>query len=261
VRDGNSAENYSAPDARLACFLTGLLLSTSEALGSDSRLKTMSSLFEAWSIGLLSASAPWRMICAATASGILDMCPEAFPLAVQRLPSLANFYGRLEGTVSRRVWAERAAVPICSKYVQAYVELLLSVKRTMSTHYTSNMNTLCPSWGHISVDAATPLPLYDNFGSFDAMKPGAHSLNSYCKSWEWDEGWIMCDAGWEVWTGSVEHMQVEWKTPSRSAVRTLMDGGEGPPMLREVSCTTTFLQKSFFTNFPFNHISFLRCCV
>merc|ERR1711884_52901 len=29
---------------------------------------------------------------------------------------------------------------------------------------------------------------------------------------------------------------VDWKVPTRSAVRTLMDGGDGPPMLRE-GCT------------------------
>jgi len=33
--------------------------------------------------------------------------------------------------------------------------------------------------------------------------------------------------------GTVECMVVDWKSPSRSAVRSLMDGGEGPPMLRE----------------------------
>jgi hypothetical protein len=52
-------------------------------------------------------------------------------------------------------------------------------------------------------------------------------------SWEWDEGWVACDAGWETWVGSVECMAADWEAPSRSAVRNLMDGGEGPPMLRE----------------------------
>ena len=34
----------------------------------------------------------------------------------------------------------------------------------------------------------------------------------------------------------MECMATDWNAPSRSAVRTLMDGGEGPPMLRE-GCT------------------------
>lgn len=36
--------------------------------------------------------------------------------------------------------------------------------------------------------------------------------------------------------GAVEIMEVEWKQPNRSSVRALMDGGEGPPLLRE-GCT------------------------
>ena len=76
------------------------------------------------------------------------------------------------------------------------------------------------------MDAATPLPV--------PLPPGLRP--SALSSWEAEEGWVSSDAGWEIWTGTVEYMAVEWKTPSRSAVRTLMDGGDGPPMLRE-GCT------------------------
>ena len=73
---------------------------------------------------MLSASLPWRMVCAFTVAGILNKCPEALLEAVSLFPTLARYYGRLESTVARRVWAERAAVPVCSRYVQAMICLL-----------------------------------------------------------------------------------------------------------------------------------------
>jgi SPRY domain len=177
-------------------------------------------LFQAWSIGLLSASLPWRMVCAFTVAGILNKCPLSLHEAVSTFPTLARFYGRLESTVSRRVWAERAAVPVCSRYVQAMIELLAAVKRSVP------LAVLPPEflkfWGKIAVDAATPLPKTTCLPKL--------SSKAY---WESDDGWVSSDNGWEVWTGTVEYMSVEWETPSRSPVRSLMDGGEGPPMLRE----------------------------
>lgn len=177
-------------------------------------------LFEGWCVGLLSASVPFRMICASTASGILNACPSALGCAISRVPLLAKYFARLQSTVSRRVWAERASVPVCSKYCQALVELLASVKRSN----TANLSPQC-----IQVDSATPLPLPTPPPSTDGQENG----NDEAMSWEEDEGWTCCDGGWEVWTGTVETMEVEWKTPIRSSVRTLMDGGEGPPFLRK----------------------------
>ena len=168
-------------------------------------------LFEAWSIGLLSASAPWRMVCALTASGILNLFPRAIFVCVRRLPTLHRFYKRFQSTVSRRVWAERAAFPVCSRYVQALVELLSGVKRT---------GWLTPYKVLPAVDAATPYSLLTvaelNKDDSDLTYDLSSSDSSF---WEWDEGWACSDKGWEVWTGSVECMAVEWKTPSRSAVR------------------------------------------
>jgi len=122
------------------------------------------------------------------------------------------------------MWAERAGVPVCSRYVQAYVDLLSSIRYSM----VSDSHLLLED--KISMDAATPLPME---GQTKSEKCGNSSVSISHKSWEWDEGWISCDAGWEVWTGSIECMAVDWTAPSRSAVRSLMDGGEGPPMLRE----------------------------
>jgi len=119
------------PDARLVSFLTGLLLSKPVAKDADNFIDIQIELFEAWSVGLLSASLPWRMICALTAAGILNQCPRALSEVVKSFPTLSRYYARLRSTVSRRIWKERAAVPVCSRYSQAMVELLCSVTRAI----------------------------------------------------------------------------------------------------------------------------------
>jgi len=226
------------PDARLALFLTGLLLSLPK---KETKLPVLrnecdssavaSGLFEAWSIGLLSASAPWRMICAMTASNILNLYPASLGHSIERIPTLERFYRRLGSTVVRRCWAERAAVPICSRYVQSMIELMGSVRRAKKQCAVELLRG-------ITVDAATPLPLTDSKNVEKETPDGdvesiiSHGQSSL-KCWECDEGWINSDMGWEVWTGSVEIMSVDWLEPPRSTVRTLMDGGDGPPMLWE----------------------------
>ena len=213
----------NAPDARLASFFTGLLLSepVKDNLTSVENTALRCSLFEGWCVGLLSASPPWRMISCLTAAGILSTCPVALSATILRVPVLAKFFSRLESTVSRRYWAERAAAPICSRYSHALIELLASVKR--SIRICDSLHERSP-FCQTRVDAATPLPFV------------SHGKPSDCDSWEWSDGWVGCNDGWEVWTGSVVIMEVEWKSPTRSIVRTLMDGGEGPPLLRE-GCT------------------------
>ena len=207
------------PDARLVCFMTGLLLSNpvKNQISESENQALLCSLFEGWCVGLLSASAPWRMICATTAAGILNLCTASLVWVTSRVPIIARYFGRLESTTSRRIWAERAAVPVCSKYTQASIELLTSVKRALRFTDPDLF-----SLNKIRVDAATPLPL----------TPGSsQTFLSGCNSFEWDEGWISSNEGWEVLTGTIEIMSVEWKAPQRSIVRTLMDGGEGPPFL------------------------------
>jgi hypothetical protein len=223
-REETTTTRTDQPDARLTCFLTGLLLSSQVRAGDPNKGYIYHDLLQAWSVGLLSASAPWRMVCALTASGILNQRPETLSEAIQSLPTLKMYYLRLQDTVLRRVWAERAAVPVCSRYVQSLIELLASVRRA---------SRLSPSliWPQLKVDAATPLPF--DLQPLNTEAGTAYELSS---SWEWNEGWVENDSGWEVWVGSVECMAVDWKQPSRSAARSLMDGGEGPPMLRE-SCT------------------------
>lgn len=221
--DSCEEEFGSLPDARLTAFVSGLLLSAPAQSSACSLHQMQSDLFEAWSIGLLSASLPWRMICAFTVAGILNLNHEVFSVTLRQTPTLARYFSRLQSTVARRIWAERAAFPICSRYAQALVELLTSVQRSVSV-----AKDLPPDffmfWGSVQVDAATPLSLCTSIEK-------SHSPDG--QFWESDEGWVSSDSAWEVWTGTVEFKPVDWMAPSRSTVRTLMDGGDGPPLLRD----------------------------
>lgn len=170
-------------------------------------------LFEAWCIGLLSASCPWRMVSAFTAAGLLNTCPQALAFTKSRTPIIARYLRGLESKVMRRSWAERAAVPVVSKYSQALIELLASVKRAS--------RLVGPSF----------------LSSYPQVDPPTENKSTpTCTNWECSEGWVLSNESWEVWTGTVELMEVDWQTPGRSSAHTLMDSGEGPPMLRE-NCT------------------------
>lgn len=211
-----------APDARLVSFLTGLLVSVpvSSRLSGGDNETLRCELFEAWCIGLLSASSPWRMVSAFTAAGILSICPQALTYATSRTPTIARYFGGLESKVLRRTWAERAAVPVVSKYSQALIELLASVKRAVRVLSSPSLSI------STDVDTSTPNP---STCTIDNPRKCA-------KNWECSEGWVISNETWEIWTGTVELMDVDWITPARSSAHTLMDSGEGPPMLRE-SCT------------------------
>ncbi len=206
-------------------FLTGLLVSepVSSRLSDIDNEELRCGLFEAWCIGLLSASCPWRMVSALTAAGILSMCPQALTYATSRTKIVARYFEGLENKVTRRSWSERAAVPVVSKYLQALIELLASVKRAERFLHISSLS-ICAQ-----VEPSTPNPL---------LQLSAFNFESHPKSanWECIEGWVLSNESWDVWTGTVELMEVDWQTPVRSSAHTLMDSGKGPPMLRE-SCT------------------------
>ncbi|KAL3917670.1 MAG: hypothetical protein SGILL_004604 [Bacillariaceae sp.] len=98
----------------------------------------------------------------------------------------------------------------------AMVELLCSVSNAVA------ISELQPSfmskWENVWVDAATPLPL---------IEPSCGS------DWEAEYGWTATDRNLEILTGYVVREAAKWKQPSRSAVRALMESGDGPPMLRQ----------------------------
>ena len=217
---------FDQPDARLTGFLSGLLLSKTTASSVDGFEDLQDDLGESWSLGLLSASIPWRMICAYTVSGIINSRPYVLKKIVKSSAAVARFYGQLPSSSARRAWAERAAIPVCSRYAQAMVELLVSVKRAMKG-LKDLPDDFASYWHRFQVDAATPLPLDSSLD-----RQPVRSL----ADWETEEGWASGDSGWIVWTGQVEYERVKWKAPPRSSVPSLMDGGDGPPML-DVGCT------------------------
>lgn len=93
----------TAPDARLVLFLSGIFLSQPVRRGrAGETLDLPSRLLEAWSVGLLSASAPWRMVCALTAANVLNLHPGALADATGRIPTLEWLYGRLGSIVARK---------------------------------------------------------------------------------------------------------------------------------------------------------------
>jgi hypothetical protein len=112
-------------------------------------------------------------------------------------------------------------MPICSRYAQALVELACAAENALET----KPRTLKRSERELWVDAATPLPI-DSTSSIVS------------EFWEAREGWICSNGHWDVMLGTVHIEESDWKTPSVSSVHRLMDGGEGPPMVRE-GCTVT----------------------
>ncbi len=222
----SDSPSTSPPDARLASYLTGLLLSAPvcTSISDTGDLKNLyCNLFEAWSIGLLSVSAPWRLLCAYIAAGILNLCPAALEWTASRFPSLRQVYLNLESFVARRLWAERAALPICSQYAQSYVDLWTSV-------HNSKWQALR---GKLNVDSATPISISSGKNMPTSEEIGDYTLTSMPKSWEASEGWVCCDSVWEIWTGVLQVFPVEWTCPPLYTGQPLIDGGEGPPMLKE----------------------------
>lgn len=213
------------PDARLASYLTGLLLSSRSQIGADEFSYLQGQLASAWSIGLLSASMPWRMISGFTVAGILNQNPGVLSILLSYSPTVTRYFGRLPSTTARRIWAERAASPICSRYTHAMLELLTSVQRAI--HSSLELpEDFTRYWYQTNVDAATPIPL-------QSILQSSITESASSSSWECGEGFMSRDDSWVVWTGAVDYLPIDWEVPSRSAVRSLMDAGEGPPMLWE----------------------------
>jgi hypothetical protein len=215
------ADTSVSPDARLITYITGLLLSQ-PARELDDFESVQIALAECWSVGLLSASLPWRMICANTVAGILNDNPRTLSPVLSLSPSLARLLGRLASSLTRRIWAERAASPVCSRYAQSMTELLASVNRAVPKYPSLPMEFMT-LWGSVEVDAATPIPFCQSIGA-ETTSPS---------SWEADEGFVSSDSSWVLWLGTVEVLAVEWKPPTRSSVRALVDAGQGPPRLDE----------------------------
>lgn len=220
--DSTTLEMEKVPDARLICFLTGIIVTHASSMSCPNRRnETLQQLFQLWSIGLLSKSMPWRMICTMTLCSILNLGQEMdiTYFISSALTSVSNILEDIGSSVARRIWAERASFPICSRYLQSNVEIACCLYNTL------HQRNICFKYGdEILEDAATPASL--------------HFEHTTCNSssWEQDEGWLCSDRNWHVWLGTVEYFPVEWTFPQRATTRSLLDSGEGPPFLRE-GCT------------------------
>ncbi len=225
-RDYKKPNDHEQPDPRLVAFISGLLISKVAESNIPAEFSQIQiQIAEAWSIGLLSASLPWRMICAFTVAGIINSNPFVLNEIVENSTTLARYFGRLPSTVLRRAWAERAAIPVCSRYAQSLIELLSAVRRAVKAN-THLQGEFTKHWGTYEVDAATPIPLDNAVESHDVTD----------QLWLSREGWVNSDSSWVTWLGQISYEEVKWKAPTRSSVPTLMDSGDGPPFLC-VGCT------------------------
>lgn len=220
--DSVPLETEKAPDARLICFLTGIIVTHVSSIPCPKRRnETLQQLFHLWSIGLLSKSMPWRMICTMTLCSILNLGQEMdiADFFSSSLTSVRNILEDIGSSVARRIWAERASFPICSRYLQSNVETACCLYNTL------DQRNICFKYGdEILEDATTPTSLH------------FEHTTSNSSSWEQDEGWLCSDRNWHVWFGTVEYFPIEWTFSQRTATRSLLDSGEGPPFLRE-GCT------------------------
>ena len=185
-------------DIRFASWLSGLLLSTFKgAEGAEVRQR----LFEGWAGGLLSPSMPFRMISANHSSVLLR---EGATLSAVSEPKVKDFFKRLTEMTVRRIWAERAAAPVYSKYLQALVELLLAAGANSSIRNVEHPDNTVPS--------QLPRPY---LGIDD------HVVT---------DDWVTFKG--EMIVGEVEDESFKQIHQSKKfAIRALMDGGEGPPFL------------------------------
>ena len=204
-------------DIRFVSWLTGLLLSASSKRDFDS-LKMK--LFVCWSRGLLSPSMPFRMIAAQHCSifmrdmsegerslirvsddaGTLSFPPGGIDAKVKL------YFQRLKGIVVSRIWAERAAAPVYSKYLQSLVELLLSYNPKVQ-HSGNDL---------IKLDCTVPTQLPRPYIGVDD-----HVVTD---DWVTFRGELKID-------GVTDASFVKVVAKQRTATRNLLDGGQGPPFL------------------------------
>lgn len=220
--ESTALELEKTPDPRFICFLTGMILThTSSIKCHNHRNKILEQILCSWSIGLLSRSMPWRMFCSMTLCCILNFCQEedindyfgSIPVIV------TDAIKDIRSNAARRIWAERASFPICSRYLQSLVEAACCLYNKSDLKNTDIENA-----EDIHEDATTPISLHFKRTKWNSA------------SWEQDECFVCSDRNWHVWLGTVEYFPVEWNSPPRTAVRSLLDSGEGPPFLRE-GCT------------------------
>jgi hypothetical protein len=144
--------------------------------------------------------------------------------------------GRLRGMALQRVWAERADHPIYSRYAQALIELVSSIKLAEASLPPSLPSSSSSSSSMVS-DPSFPLepPPLPSDDAEEQQHEQFQQQQPRCR--EWEEGLVASDEGWEIWSGTVTQQAVSWKKPQRrgggggGGGGREMEGGEGPPLL------------------------------
>ncbi|CAM9138781.1 unnamed protein product [Choristocarpus tenellus] len=259
-RHGRNITDYhplSNPSLALVTWITSVLLGgdVDQAEGGG---KLACFLLETWVCGLSSADMNLKLTAFSVISAILQglvFCHDGAPPPedadassekkasekdkarrrrvmdyLDKLPVT-----RLHALTLSRLWTERASQPVMSRYVQALVELSITIRlsqdsvsldptRSASDHRNSSTLQDLPP------DASMPRML-------PPPPPERVAERDFCH--EWDSGLVMSDEGWELWSGVVKQHKVKWAKGGGSAstesisehLRSAHDSSDSPPLL------------------------------
>jgi hypothetical protein len=220
----------SQPNLCLAVWLTGLLLVDGHNRDRARAVEvheeaTVLRLFEAWTVGLKSPNVQLKQVASSMLSAVLQEALQRAALrdaahltTVQRLLTFIDA-DRTDALTVRRIWTERAHHPIFSRYLQGLAELSSSIRLAREA---TGCQAVTPGRTISGPSMPKVLPPSMLRGSRDAAP----------RYKEWEEGLVLGDEGWKLWTGTVTQHAVPWKKPERIPVRSPhLDGGEGPPAL------------------------------
>jgi hypothetical protein len=262
-----------APNLPLATWTTSLLLATGcgsccattvTATASSTTVATVAvaavepqtiagKLLLAWRQGLYSPNMSLKLLAASVISSVLqELAFGGGPRGVSparnlqkterclaKLPLL-----RLSALVVARIWKERAALPICSRYLQGLVELAatlsavdeaVSGSSASSSSGTGSCSSAVPRLLQAQQqqgDSSMPRPLPAQRGTATATAAAAATASATSAavaascSREWDEAFVLSDAGWTVWSGLVTVAPTRWQHPPHTAA--LLSSGLGP---------------------------------
>jgi hypothetical protein len=251
-----------SPNLPLATWTTSLLLAT--GCGSCCTTVTITAttaaaepqtiagkLLLAWRQGLYSPNMSLKLLAASVISSVLqELAFGGGPRGVSPVPNLQEAERclaklpllRLSALAVARIWKERAALPICSRYLQGLVELaatLSAVDEAVSGTSSSSSSSSGTSSSAVprllqaqqqQGDASMPRPLpvqrSTATSTDNSAATGASAATAASCSREWDDAFVLSDAGWTVWSGLVTVTPTRWQHPPHTAA--LLSSGLGP---------------------------------
>jgi hypothetical protein len=253
------------PNLPLATWATSLLLATgcgrcctSTATAAATEATEEAALAEpqsiagqlllAWSQGLHSPNMSLKLLAASVTSSVLQELAFGGPRGASPVPDLQEAARcliklplcRLSALAVARIYKERAALPICSRYLQGLIELAATVSAVSEAMNfagtgtsSSSSNSAVPRLlqaQKLQGDSSMPRPLpaqrstTSTTSSTTAATTTAAAAASCSR--EWDEAFVLSDAGWTVWSGRVTIAPTRWQHPPHTAA--LLSSGLGP---------------------------------